>query len=144
VIDTFDDYWRTDKHYITNTLARDFQTFGRVVSLLLFGFSDLLILYKSETGSRVTTDLILREVCFVLKTRLLHSPYVVLELVLASKKNGPVFIHDQTDTVALGLTGRVDYTLLSLLESIDPAQLENDHMLSGKSSFNNNNSFSHC
>jgi hypothetical protein len=49
-----------------------------------------------------------------LKTRLSCHPYVVLELVLASKKTGSVIISDPLNTKALALTGRVDYTLLTV------------------------------
>ena len=52
--------------------------------------------------------------CYILKTHLLCTPFIILEIVLADKKTGPVFIENEIKTRALALTGRVDYTLLTV------------------------------
>jgi len=80
---------------------------------LLFFLSDFFL--KSKALARVLIDCIVSELCLFLKQRLSCIPFILVELTVGSLCYKLMIIENKTTNNALGLTGHLDYTLLTLL-----------------------------
>jgi hypothetical protein len=70
-------------------------------------------LLKSEALARSLFDVLIFEVCCFMKEQLLCLLGILHELTIADQIN-PSIIKNWTKKTALGLTGRLDYILLTL------------------------------
>ena len=113
--EVFASFWCDKKDHIVNILTDVIELYGRPVRLisLLFFLSDFF--FKSEALARVLIDRIVTELCLFLKRRLSCIPYILVELTVGSLCYKPAIIENKTTNNALGLTGRLDYTILTLL-----------------------------
>lgn len=81
--------------------------------------------FKNEAGARVLTDAIFTHVGIMLKKQSSFRPYIFLELFLASlidPSNLPIFIPNGNKVTIL--TGKVDYTFLSMSQASEKPQFQ--------------------